>query len=94
MNLSTFLFWDVDYNTIDWDRHSEFVISRVLSRGSLEDFKEIKTYYGFEKIKQAVLHLRYLDKRTLNFCCFYFSIPKEQFRCYNIIPSSQKHWIY
>ncbi len=93
MDLSTHLFWDVDYNAIDWDKHRVFVILRVLSRGSIEDWKEIKAYYGLEKIEKALLQARYLDKRTLNFSSYYFNIPKEKFRCYNIMQSSPKHWI-
>jgi hypothetical protein len=93
MNLSIHLFWDVDYDAINWDKHRGFVISRVLSRGSLEDWKEIISFYGMEKIMLALLHARYLDKRTLNFSSFYFNIPKEEFRCYNIIQLSPTHWI-
>ena len=94
MKLSKSLFWDVDYNTIDWEKNCQFVIYRVLMRGTLEDWNEIKQYYGLEKIKNVATYLRYLDKKTLNFCSIYFDIPKEKFRCYNTNPSIQKLWNY
>ncbi|MFO7613965.1 MAG: hypothetical protein R6W71_04920 [Bacteroidales bacterium] len=84
MNLPMHLFWDVDYGSIDWDKHRIFVITRVCSKGSLSDWKEIIDYYGAEEIRRALMQARYLDPRTLAFSSFYFNTPKEQFRCCNI----------
>ena len=44
MTLSESLFWDVDIKNIDWDKHTSFIIRRVLSRGTLQDWDEIKAY--------------------------------------------------
>ena len=94
MNPSGSLFWDVNYDTIEWEKNSQFLISRELMRGTLEDCDELKKYYGLEKIKDVAIKLRYLDKKTLNFCSSYFVIPKEQFRCWNTFLSIQKLWNY
>jgi hypothetical protein len=89
MNLSKYLFWDTNYNDIDWQGHARYVIERVLTRGTLEDWKQIKEYYGLQKIKDEAIQSRTLDKITLNFCSIFFGIPKEQFRCYTQEQSNQ-----
>ena len=94
MQLSSSLFWDVDASNIDWDKHSRFVIERVLTRGTLDDWNEIKRGYGREKIKEEALQIRFLDKVTLSFCSHYFDVPKEEFRCYKLRQSIPTHWPY
>jgi len=42
MNLSREIFWDTNYNTINWNKHRQWVICRVLEYGSLNDWKQIK----------------------------------------------------
>ncbi len=82
-NLSQSLFWDVNIDDINEEIHAKFIIERVLSRGTLEDFKLIKLFYGEEKLKTLVVDIRNLDKKVLSFCVAYFDIPKTDFKCYN-----------
>jgi hypothetical protein len=91
---SSYLFWDVDPDKIDFDKRKSWVIDRVLSHGMLSDWKIAKEYYGKETIKDVVLHLRYLDKRTLHFCAAYFNVPIEAFRCYTYAQLNPGHWNY
>ena len=67
MQLSKVIFWDTAYEVIDWDNKARFVIGRVLMYGTIADWNTIKAYYGLERIKQEMLHERYLDKKTLSF---------------------------
>ncbi len=61
---------------------------------NLEDWKELNSFYGLEKIKAEALQIRYLDKKTLNFCHTLFDIKKDKFKCYNTEPSIQQLWNY
>ncbi len=88
------LFWDVDYDNIQWNKNYRFVIERVLERGTFDEWKEIKRYYGLEKIKEAALQARWLDTTTLSFCSNYFDIPKEQFRCYTLKSLNPAPWVF
>ncbi len=94
MKLSKMLFWDCDYSKINWENSYVFVIIRVLERGTLDEWFEIKRHYGMEKIKETTLHARYLSKKTLSFCSTIFDTPIEQFRCYKLMSSSPEHWIF
>ena len=79
--LNKLLFWDSDINAIDWQTHADSVIVRVLERGDLEDFREIRKFYGDEAIKKAAQKARYLSDRTLSFVSFFFELPKTSFEC-------------
>ncbi len=39
--LNKALFWDTDYQDIDYEKHARFVIERVVTRGNLKDWKEL-----------------------------------------------------
>jgi hypothetical protein len=94
MQFSPYLFWDTDPTTIDWDKHARYVMTRVLCRGTLEDLKKLIELYGRDRISREIVQVRYLDKRTLNFCSVIFDIPKEKFRCYTLKQSNLSHWDY
>ena len=40
------IFWDTDFDSIDWAASKESVISRVLERGTEEEIAENARYYG------------------------------------------------
>ena len=43
------IFWDVNYDTIDYDIYAAFLIERVFERGDVPDIRECRRYYGDEK---------------------------------------------
>lgn len=96
-NLSPTLFWDTNPETIDWETHARYVIERVLTRGTTQEWREIVRFYGLERIGAEAVQMRFLDRKTLAFCSAIFDIPKEQFRCYTnsiTTPSLKKLWDY
>ena len=75
-------FWDIDFHNLDQKKHRKFIISRIIERGNWPDFKSLINYYGFKQVKDDIIQLRYMDKKSLRFCSFYFKVPQEKFRCY------------
>ncbi len=92
--LTKALFWDVDPDRIDVHKHAQYIVERVLTRGTLEDFRLIKAYYGKAKIRKIAMNLRYLDERVLQFCSVYFNTPVNEFRCYTSTQLNHSHWSY
>ena len=43
---STYLFWDVNKDDLDMEKHSQYIIKRVLEYGMLQDWNIVKQYYG------------------------------------------------
>ena len=94
MKFSKSLFWDVDASKFDYQKHAGHIIPRVFMRGKLNDMLEVLRYYGKEKVKNVLLHTRYLDKKTLAFSANYFNVSKDNFRCYKLSQSTPQLWNY
>ena len=45
-NIRKSLFWDTDFDKINWAKHKKAVINRVMERGNKEEIDEIKRFYG------------------------------------------------
>ncbi len=72
------LFWDVDFEKLDWEKNSCFIIERSLVRGGMKDVKNIMKLYTREQIIDAVKKSKNLDAVTHNFCSNYYNIPKSK----------------
>lgn len=88
------LFWDVNVEEMDLDRHRASVIERITNRGRLDEFRAMLQYYGRETVKNVLLQTRYLDKRTLSFCSLIFDAAITEFRCYKLAQLNPEHWNY
>ena len=75
-------FWDQDYKKLDFENDRNYIIARVVSRGSSEDQKELFAYYGWRTIKEEVVKIKYLNKKILNWLSLLLEINKKSFRCY------------
>ncbi len=93
-NLRKELFWDSDQSQLDYQFHADAIIVRVLERGHLQDWNEIKRFYGHERIRVAALTARNLSKKTLHFVASLYELPIEKFRCYNSNLFPELHWMY
>ena len=85
------IFWDVDFDKIDYDKKWKTVIERVFDRGDINDIRQARRYYGDEKVIQALTSAKYLFDETINFCSAIFETPKEKFRCYILKQSNPVH---
>lgn len=48
------LFWDTDFDKIDWVKHRKAVIKRVFERGNDEEIQEIISFYGKQAIQDEL----------------------------------------
>ena len=81
-NLSKYLFWDYNASMLDPNMDKTLILERVFTRGTENDEKEVFSYYGKNGIKDAILDVKYIDKKTLNYLSIILDIPKENFKCY------------
>lgn len=72
------LFWDVDPEKLDWEKSRQFIIERVLQRGSTSEVKKVFSLYSSEQIKTSVLKSKTLDKKTANYFSIKLNIPLSQ----------------
>lgn len=76
------IFWDVDFEKMDYDAKANFVIERVFERGDVEDIRQCRRYYGDEKVTEALLKAKFLPLHTIHFASAVIGKPLEEFRCY------------
>ena len=55
---STYLFWDVKREDLDMEKHSRYIIKRVLEYGMLLDWKMVLQYYGLDRIVELAKTFR------------------------------------
>lgn len=92
--LSKRIFWDVDYDKIDYDTKSNFVIERVFERGDVEDIRNCRRYYGDEKVTEALLQAKFLPEHTMYLASAVINKPLKDFRCYTLRQSNPELFPY
>ena len=76
------IFWDVNFELIDYDAKANFVIERVFERGDVEDIRQCRRFYGDEKVTEALLKAKYLPEHRIYLASAVINKPLNEFRCY------------
>lgn len=93
-NLPPRLFWDSNFDKIDWQTMYLAVIDRVIERGNEDEWDEIVRYYGKAKVKKALkFEIKYLPDYVIEKVCRYFKLKKEELACYARTQLKLGHWI-
>jgi hypothetical protein len=93
-NISKRVFWDIDFDTLDYDKDRFFIIDKVMNYGMWDDFLAVMRHYGKEVVKKEIVKSPYLKKDVLNFLCFYLDLKPEDFECYTRRQLQEPHWAY
>lgn len=48
------VFWDTDFNLLDWEKQKSAIIKRIFERGNESEIKEIIAFYGLSIVKQTI----------------------------------------
>jgi bacterioferritin (cytochrome b1) len=58
------LFWDVDPNAIDPQKHSQYIIERVLELGDIPEVKWVTHYYPADLIMSTLNKSRVISDKS------------------------------
>ena len=78
------IFWDVDFDKLDYEKYANFIIERVFDRGDVEDIRQCRRYYGDEKVAEALTNAKFLIARRMYLASAVINKPIEDFRCYKL----------
>ena len=81
--LSPTLFWDVNVAELDGSAHRNFIIPRVMDRGTQRDVLAVWAHYGEESVKESLLRTPSLQRKTIFFFCNQFGLCPEDFRAFH-----------
>ena len=93
-DLPKWLFWEYDYNTIDWQAGYNIVIERVLDRGTDLELDELIRFYGRDKVVHVLQwESIYLMDHSIERACRYFNFEKEELWCYHRKQIKRGNWL-
>ncbi len=92
--LAKHIFWDVNYEGLDYDGKSSFIIERVFERGDIEDIRQCRRYYGDEVLRDALTNAKWLSLLTICLASALFNNQLTDYKCYNKAQSNPTHWMY
>ena len=78
------IFWDVNFEAMDYDKKAGFIIERVFERGDVDDIRQCRRYYGDERVTQVLLNAKYLSLATTYLAAAVIDRPLTDFRCYKL----------
>ncbi|MBC7387857.1 MAG: hypothetical protein H7329_01475 [Opitutaceae bacterium] len=78
------IFWDVNFENIDYDAKANFVIERVFERGDVQDIRNCRRYYGDDKVREALLNAMFLPEHRIHLASAVIDRPITDFRCYTL----------
>jgi hypothetical protein len=90
--LSPHLFWDVDIKSVSFEKHSHFIVQRIMNYGKIGDWNHIYKVLGIDKITEIAVEIRDLDEKALSFLVLLSGKKKEDFVCYTYKRSIPPHW--
>lgn len=93
LGLPSALFWDTDPGALDPEKHSRYIVERVLEYGGLEAWHCIRNHYGDEALRRIVTSLRNLSTKNVRLCCVVFDLQPTEFRCFTAKPFPPAPWI-
>ncbi len=89
LDLSDHIFWDVERSAVDPETHAAWLTRRVLEYGRWRDWQILVAHYGKPRLAELATGLRSLQPKPLAFCCAWFGLPKDSFRCFTTTPFHQ-----
>ncbi|TAF97914.1 MAG: hypothetical protein EAZ32_01465 [Cytophagia bacterium] len=92
--VSKIAFWDVNFDNIDFEKNSIFVMDKVFNYGTWNDIVAILKYYGLARIKKEVVEIAYFKDTALSFLCLVLHLKEQDFRAYQQRKARGSVWQY
>ena len=81
-NLNRRIFWDIDFEKIDFEKHADFVISRVIERGDVEDIRQCRRFYNIDFFTNTILNINYLPNIKMYLAAAIIGKDITELKCY------------
>ena len=73
--------WDTPKDKVDANKHSSFIIERVLEYGDEKSIEWLNDTYKKGEIVSVLKEIKKISPKTGNFFALYYNIPKEELLC-------------
>ncbi len=75
------LFWDIDFNQLDYQKHADFIIKRILEYGDKEMINWMFNHFTTSQIKKTLLTKRGISIKSANYWSLILNISKNKILC-------------
>ena len=75
-------FWDIDINSLDKEKHKQYIISRMFNFGDDEAIKWVKEEYTDEEIEDVARNSRNFTKKSAEFLKNVYGLKEDEMKCY------------
>jgi len=74
------LFWDVDFNRLNWDAHREYIAGRILESGNWNAIRWLRTTWGDDALRAYLLSRkgRGLSPPQLRYWQVVLNLPSDE----------------
>lgn len=93
-DISKRIFWDINFETLDFTKDRLYIIEKVMNYGLWSNFLAMMRFYGKETVRKEVVKSSFLKKDVLNFLCFYLELTPTAFECYTKRQLLEQHGDY
>jgi addiction module HigA family antidote len=76
------LFWDVNFDNIDFNTRKRYVVERVFERGNSEEINEIIRFYGKKECIRIIKSAKRINQNAIINAEKYLNIHKDQISCF------------
>jgi len=94
LNLSKRAFWDIDFESLDYQKNKDFIVQKAFDRGSWQDMRWCVSQYGKAEVMNTLVKARSLRPEVLRLVSVLFEIPENEFRCYKFREQNLQHSDY
>lgn len=93
-NLKKRLFWEYDYEHINWQKEAVGIIERVIERGMKEEWDELIRFYSSSRVIAVLKNdIKFLPDEVIKDACDYFQLKQDDLLCYTGKRLQMRHWI-
>ncbi|MBN8684293.1 MAG: hypothetical protein J0L99_16720 [Chitinophagales bacterium] len=75
-------FWDIDFESLDLERDSLFILEKIFNYGLWADYKAIFAHYGAVRIRREIVDASYLKPDVISFLCVILNLQPTDFKCF------------
>jgi hypothetical protein len=89
-------FWEVDFGEINPNKHSAFIIERILELGDQKATNWLLENFPKRTIKQVLCQTRKLSEKSANFWRQILKVDKGKIKCLqkSYLQKRKSHWPY
>ena len=75
------IFWDIDFDKLDFQRYKSYIIQRVFERGNKDEIQEIIRFYGKDECRKTIRQAKSLFYPAIDHAVKYLNIKESEFQC-------------